>query len=71
MEVKKGLRDGVIVPMITYASETWAWNECHRSRIQAIEMSYLRAACGVSRLEGESNESVYNGFGMTCKGEGI
>ncbi len=27
MEVKKGLHDGIIVPTITYASETWVWNE--------------------------------------------
>ena len=39
--------------------------------IQALGISYLRAACGVSRLEGESNESVYNRFCMTCKGEGM
>ena len=71
MEVKKGLRDGVIIPTITYASETWVWNERQRSRIQAVEMSYLRTACGVSRLDGESNESVYNRFGMTSRGEGM
>jgi len=71
LEVKKGLRDGVIVPTITYASETWVWNESQRSRIQAVEMSYLRTACGVSRLDGESNESVYNRFGMTSRGEGM
>jgi len=34
-------------------------------------MNYLRTACGVSRLDGESNESVYNRFGMTSKGEGM
>ena len=32
---------------------------------------YLRTACGVSRLDGESNESVYNRFGMASKGEGM
>ncbi len=25
----------------------------------AVEMSYLRGACGVTRLDGESNESMY------------
>ncbi len=34
-------------------------------------MSYLRSACGVQRLDGESYESVYNRFGMTSKGEGM
>ncbi len=56
---------------ITYASKTWVWNERQRSRIQAVEMGYLRRACGVWRMDGESNESVYNRFGMSSKGEGM
>ncbi len=27
LEVKKDLRNTVIVPTLTYARETWAWNE--------------------------------------------
>lgn len=42
LKVKKGLCDGIIVPTITYASETWVRNESQISRIQAVEMSYLR-----------------------------
>ncbi len=71
MEVKKGQRDGIIVLTMTYARETWVWNERQRSGIQAVEMSYLRSACGVWRMDGESNESVYNRFGMSSKGEGM
>ncbi len=71
MEVKKGLRDGIIVVTVTYASETWVWNERQRSKIQAVEVSYLRGGCGVWRMNGESNESVYNRFGMSNKGEGM
>ncbi len=59
MEVKKRLHDGIIVLTITHASETWVWNERQRSRIQSVEMSYFRSACGVRRMDGESNESVY------------
>ncbi len=66
--VKKRLRDGIIVPTIN-ESETWVWNERQRSRIQAAEMSYLRSACGIRRMDGESNESLYNKFGMSRKGE--
>ncbi len=51
MEVKRDLRNTIIVRTITYASETWAWNESQRSRVQALKMSYLRSACGVSRME--------------------
>ena len=42
-----------------------------RSRIQAVKMSYLRGACGIIRLDGESNEEVYEGFNMKSKGGGI
>ncbi len=38
--------------------------------MQAVEMSYLRGACGVSRMDGMSNESVYECFGMCHVGEG-
>ncbi len=64
MEVKRDLRNTVIEPTLTYASETWAWNESQMSRVQAVEISYLRSACGVSRMDGVSNESVYEHFGM-------
>ncbi len=70
MEVKRNLRNTVIVTTLTYASKTWAWNESQRSRVQAEEMSYLRSACGVSRMDGMSNESVYEHFGMCHEGEG-
>ncbi|WP_435325976.1 hypothetical protein, partial [Klebsiella pneumoniae] len=69
-DVKKGLRDGIVVPTLTYASETWVWNESQRSRIQAVEMSFLRGACGIGRIDGESNERVNGRFGMSSKGDG-
>ncbi len=70
MEVKRDSRNIVIVPTLTYATETWAWNESQRSRVPAVEMSYLRSACGVSRKDGMRNESVYERFGICYVGEG-
>ena len=32
-------------------------------------MSYLRKACDGGRMDGESNESVYNKYGMSSRGE--
>ncbi len=32
--------------------------------VDAVEMSYLRGACGVTRWDGESNESVCGRCGM-------
>ncbi len=37
--------------------------------MQAVEMRYLRSACGVSRMDGMSNENVYECFGMCHTGE--
>ncbi len=70
MEVKRDLRNTVIVLTLTYASETWACNESQRSRVQAVERSYLRSVCGVTRMDGMSDESVYERFGMCHMGEG-
>ncbi len=57
-EVKTALRDSIIVLTVAYASETWEWNQSQRSKIQAVEMSYLRGGCDVNRMDDESNESV-------------
>ena len=71
VDVKKGLRDSIVLPTLTYGCETWTWNEMHQSRIRAVEMSYLRGACGRTWQDMESNENVYERFGMRSKGEGI
>ncbi len=42
MEVKKDLRNTVMVQTLTQASQTWAWNEGQRARVLPVER------CGVS-----------------------
>ncbi len=59
MDVKRGLRNSILLPTLTYGSENWTWNGAQQSRVRAVEMSYLRGACGVSRWHGLNNESVY------------
>ncbi len=71
MTMKKGLCDGIIVPTIYYVSKMRTGNENQRSRIQAVEMSFLRRACGARRIDSESNESVYNKYGMSSKDVGM
>ncbi len=39
MAVKKGIRNSVILPTLSYASETWTWNAAQQSRIRAVEIS--------------------------------
>ena len=48
VDVKKGLCNSIVLPTLTYGSETWTWNEAQRSRIRAVEMSYLKGACGIT-----------------------
>ncbi len=43
----------------------------HSSRVRAVEMSYLRGACGVSRWDGLNNESVYERCGRRGCGSGV
>ncbi len=70
MEVKKGLRNSILLPGLTYGSETWRWNRAQHSRVGAVEMSYLRGPCGVTRWKGERNENVYERCSMgACANE--
>ncbi len=71
MDVKRGLRNSILLPTLTYGSENWTWNGAQQSRVRAVEMSYLRGACGVSRWDGLSNESVYERCGMSGRGSGV
>ena len=64
MDVKRGIRDSVLLPTLTYGGETWNWNAGDESRIRSVEMSYLRTACGLSRQMRIRNEEVYERFGM-------
>ncbi len=52
MEVNRELRNSILLPTQTYSSETWSWNGAQQSRVHAVEMSYVRGACGATRLEG-------------------
>ena len=54
----------ILLPMLTYGLEIWTWNREQQSRVRDVERSYLREACGMTRLEGEINESMYERCGM-------
>ncbi len=51
--------------------QAWTWNKAQHSRVHAVEMSYLRGACGVTRWEGETNESVYESCDMVACASGV
>ncbi len=71
MDLKRGLRNSSLLPTLTYGSENWTWNGVQQSEVRAVEMSYLRGACGVNRWDGASNGSVYERCGMRGHGSGV
>ncbi len=71
MDVKRGLRNSILLPTLTYESENWTWSMVQQSRKHAVEMSYLKGACGVNKWDGVSNESVYERCGMRGCGSGV
>ncbi len=71
MGMKRGLRNGILLPALTYGSENQTRSRAQQSRVRAVEMSYLRGACGVNRWHGVSNESVYERCGIRGHGSGV
>ncbi len=51
--------------------QMWTVNAAQQSIIHAVEISYTKTACGVSGWDGESNESVYEQFGMGVTNKGM
>ncbi len=68
MEVRRGLRNSILLPTLTYGLKNWTWNEAQQSRVRTAEMTYLRGVCGVSRWDRLSNESVHERCGMRERG---
>ncbi len=71
MDVKRGLRNSILLPTLPYGSENGTWSRAQQSRVHAVEMSYLRGACEVNRWDGVSNETVYERCGMRGHGHRV
>ena len=71
MEIKIELRKNILLLTLTYGSATWTRNRAQQSRLRAVDMSYPRGVCGVTRRENESNESVYERCGMGPCANGV
>ena len=56
MDVKRSLHDSIVIPTLTYENEAWTMQERYRSRVRAVEMNYLREACGVTWKDRLTNE---------------
>ena len=42
MEIKRGIRNNILLPTLKYGSETWTWNRAQQSRVCGVEINYLR-----------------------------
>ena len=61
---KLRVNNAMVVPTLLYGSETWTLQKRHRSKIQAMEMRYLRKVEGVTRLDRVSNEDIRRRLGV-------
>ena len=64
MEVKRSLHGSVLIPSMTYGSETWAMLERQKSRLRGVETSYMRSACGVTWRDRRTNEELRERCGV-------
>ncbi len=45
MDVKRSLRNSILLPTLTYGWKNWTWNGAQQSRVCAVQMNYQRGAC--------------------------
>ena len=50
LECARVLNESLLVPVLTYGSETMTWREKERSRIRAVQMDILRGLLGIRRM---------------------
>ena len=56
--------NAMVVPTLLYGSETWTLQRRHRSKIQAMEMRYLRRVEGVTRMDRLANKDIKRRLGV-------
>ena len=64
MEVKRGVRNSILLSTLIYGFETWTGNRAQQSKVHAVEISYLSEACDVTKRENEPNGSMNEMCGM-------
>ena len=51
IECARVSHETLVVPVLTYASETFLWKEKERSWIRAVQMDNLRGLLGIRRMD--------------------
>ena len=52
------LHESLLLPVLTYGSETMIWREKERSRIRAVQMDNLRSVLGIRRVDKVPNAPI-------------
>ena len=67
MQIKyaRVLHETLLVPVLTYGSETVLWKEEERSRIRAVQMDNLRGLLGIRRMDRVPNARIRELCGVT------
>ena len=71
IEVERSLRNSILLQTLTNGSDPLTWNRAHQSRVYSVEIIYLREACGVTRWEGESKESLHERCDTEIRANGV
>ena len=61
---KKCLYERVILPTALYGAEAWGMRSAERTKVNVLEMKYLRSLVGVSRIDRVRNEEVRRRAGI-------
>ena len=64
MECARALHEAILIPTLLYGSETLYLNGRAKERVNAVAMSNLRCAAGVSRIDRVRNEDVEYACGI-------
>ena len=47
IEIKRGMYEGIVVPIALYGNEAWVLGNDVKNRMDVAEMSCLRSMCGL------------------------
>ena len=64
LECARVLHESLLVPVLTYGSETVIWREKERTRISAVQMGNLRGLLGTRRMNKVPNARIRQLCGM-------
>ena len=59
------LHESLLVPVLTYGSETMIWREKERSGIRAVQMNNLKGLLGIRRMDKVPNARIKPLCGVT------